>query len=100
MTPTCRRPTVRLAAVDPRSDQSLRVFICSIADDLFVICAKNSGIAWSVVMDRYEVQHPSALPAPRHLHAVPMVPTPEPEDMLTTRQQDMQPMAKATRGRL
>lgn len=108
MIPACRRPTARLA-VDPRqpalrtitdSHQPLRVFICSVANDVFMICAKNSGVAWSVVMDRYRVQHPSALPTPRHLHAVPMVLTPEPEDMRSTKQCDMRVMARVTGGTL
>jgi len=72
------------------------VFICAIVDDLFVICAKNSGVAWGVVMDRYQVQHPSALPTPRHLYAVPMTREAQPEDPTTTRQH----MAQATKGKL
>lgn len=94
---SCRRPTARFAVADPH--QPLRVFICSIKGEIFMICAKNSGVAWGVVMDRYGVTHPGALPTPRHLHTVPMVRAPDSDDMLTTRQCDLRAMAQATGGK-
>lgn len=89
----CRKPTVRRTATDP-SYPVLRMFVCTIDDDIFIICAANSGIAWSVVMDRYRVEHPDNLPTPRHLRTVPMVHLSEATGENITQQLDRLPIVQ------
>lgn len=50
-----------------------RPFVCEVGLDVFVVVAKNIGQVWLVIMDRYKVEHPSALPKPRRVVPDPMV---------------------------